>query len=153
MKIRHFSLLPLLCVSQACHPDAGDQNGPEQALLQADLEFARLSAESDPKTAFAAFLAPDVIMLPRAGNPVYGYENALAGFGQEPGYALYWQPRLAEVAASGEMGWTWGTYQVFVEGEQVSSGKYVNIWTLQEDGSWKVRMDMGNQEPAQESSE
>ncbi len=51
------------------------------------------------------------------------------------------------------MGWTWGVYQIIVDGKQVSNGKYVNIWTLQPDGSWKVRMDMGNQEPAQEPSD
>ena len=153
MQFKHLSLLSLLFVSHACTLGASDQGHPELALLQADREFARLSAETNPKTAFAAFLAPNVMMLPRSGKPVYGYENAIAIFNGEPGYALLWQPQLAEVAASGEMGWTWGIYQVLVEGKQVSSGKYVNIWVLQEDGSWKVRMYMGNQEPAQESSD
>jgi ketosteroid isomerase-like protein len=125
---------------------------PEAALLQADRDFARLSEELDPKRAFAAYLAPNVILLSRAGSPVEGYDNALASFGEEPGFALLWQPQLAEVAASGEMGWTWGTYQVIVDGRQVSSGKYVNIWALQADGSWKVRMDMGSQDPAPESA-
>jgi len=153
MKVARLSLLVLLCIGHACELHAGDHGQPELALLQADREFARLSAESNPKTAFAAFLAPNVIMLPRAGDPVQGFDSAMASFGEEPGYELRWQPQLAEVAESGEMGWTWGTYQVLVEDEQVSSGKYVNIWTRQDDGSWKVRLDMGNQEPALKSEE
>jgi ketosteroid isomerase-like protein len=141
-------LIGMTCPTAVC---AGDQARPEAALLQADRDFARLSEKSDPKHAFAAYLAHNVIMLPRSGNPVEGYENAIASFGQKSDFTLHWQPQLAEVAVSGEMGWTWGNYQVIVDGKQVSKGKYVNIWTRQADGRWKVRMDMGNQEPAQET--
>jgi len=121
-------------------------------LLQADREFASLSESTDPKTAFSAYLAPNALMLPRSGEPLNGFDASIASFGEEPGFSLHWQPQLAEVAISGEMGWTWGTYQVLVDGTQMSNGKYVNIWTRQADGRWKVRMDMGNQEPTQEVS-
>ncbi len=153
MKPKLIALPILLCLS--CHATAfaNDQASSAATLLQADRDFALLSEQSDPKRAFTAYLAPNVIMLPRAGKPVEGFDNAIASFGDTPGYMLHWQPQLAEVAASGEIGWTWGIYQVIVDGEQVSSGKYVNIWTLQADGRWKVRMDMGNQEPAQETSD
>jgi len=150
---RCFVLALLLCPCVVATAAQSQQENLNAELLQADIEFARLSEHSDPKQAFAAYLAPNVLMIPRAGSPVEGYASAMAGFGEQPGYALHWQPQLAEVAESGEMGWTWGTYQVLVEGKQVSSGKYVNIWTRQPDGAWKVRMDMGNQEPAQESPE
>jgi len=116
-------------------------------LLAADLAFAALSGASDPKSAFAQFMAPNAIMLPRQGDPIIGYEQAIASFGEEPGFELLWQPQLAEVAASGDFGWTWGTYQVAVNNQTVSAGKYVNVWQRQDDGKWKVRLDMGNQDP------
>ena len=141
-------LLAVLCSSCAI---TDEQPARAAELLQADRDFARLSEETDPTQAFAAYLAPNALMLSRAGEPVEGYDAAIAGFGDEPGFQLHWQPQLAEVAASGELGWTWGTYQVIVEDQEVSRGKYVNIWTRQADGRWKVRMDMGNQEPAQRS--
>jgi ketosteroid isomerase-like protein len=153
MKTPLIALTILVFLNSGIATYARDEPGPEARLLQADRDFARLSEESDPKHAFAAYLAPNAIMLPRAGSPVEGYDNAIASFGEKPGYELLWQPQLAEVAASGEMGWTWGIYQVIVDGKQVSNGKYVNIWALQADGSWKVRMDMGNQEPARETSD
>jgi ketosteroid isomerase-like protein len=128
-----------------------DPASASESLLRADRDFARLSRQTDPKTAFAAYLAPNAIMLPRAGSPIEGYADAIASFGDQPAYHLDWQPRWAEVAVSGELGWTWGTYQLSVDGQQVSSGKYVNVWALQPDGSWKVRLDMGNQEPAQKN--
>ncbi len=64
---------------------------------------------------------------------------------------LSWQPQKADVAAAGDMGWTWGTY--FYEAEQNGEikkqyGKYINIWEKQTDGSWRVVVDIGNASPA-----
>ncbi len=121
-------------------------------LLQADVDFAALSQQTNPKQAFAAYMAPDAIMLPRAGEPLNGYGNAIASFGEQPTFELLWQPQLAEVAKSNDLGWTWGTYQVLVDGRQVSKGKYVNIWVRQDSGAWKVRLDIGNLDPTKDDS-
>lgn len=128
--------------------DSQPADDPAADLLAADRAFAELSARTDPRTAFAEFLAPDAIMLPRAGEPAVGHAAAIASFGDEAGYALHWQPQFAEVASAGDLGWTWGHYQVVVDGAEVSTGKYVNVWKRQPDGRWKVRMDIGNQAPA-----
>ena len=138
--------LMLLCALAAHAADEAAAD-PAAELLAADRAFAELSAATDPKTAFDAWLAPDAIMLPRRGEPVRGHAAAIASFGEAAGYALHWQPQFAEVAASGDLGWTWGRYQVRVDGEETARGKYVNIWKRQPDGRWKVRMDLGNQEP------
>jgi len=49
------------------------------------------------------------------------------------------------------MGWTWGKYVLSFNDEdgveQKRYGKYLNIWTRQEDGQWKVAVDMGNSSP------
>jgi ketosteroid isomerase-like protein len=94
-------------------------------------------------------------MLPRGSvGAVEGLEQVLAalGEGDDPGYRLLWQPQFAEAAAAGDMGWTWGQYQVLAEGETISTGKYLNVWTRQADGRWKVRADIGNQRPAPTST-
>lgn len=119
-------------------------------LLTADQAFAALSDSTDARTAFAAYLDPGAILLPRSGEPREGLTAALDALGDASAYRLLWQPQFAEVAASDDFGWTWGTYQVVVEGEEVSRGKYVNVWRRQPDGAWKVRLDMGNVEPAAE---
>lgn len=145
-----YLLASVLCLLAFAACDRGARHIDTEVLaaelLQVDKDFAALSEQSDPKQAFAAYLAPNAIMLPRTGDPVNGYENAIASFGEKPGFELFWQPQFAEVAASGDLGWTWGTYQVQVDGAQAANGKYVNIWTRQPDGAWKVRLDMGNQE-------
>jgi len=133
----------------ACNVDIQSHNIDVMAaeLLQTDKDFAALSQNTDPKQAFAYYLAPNAIMIPRAGDPIEGYQAAIASFGKEPGFDLIWQPQFAEVAESGDMGWTWGRYQLLVEGVELHSGKYINIWARQPDGSWQVRLDMGNQKP------
>ena len=72
---------------------------------------------------------------------------ALFGQQDDPTRKLLWQPQFAEVSQAGDMGWTCGTWQSFINGEQAASGKYVNIWKKQSDGSWKVRVDVRNQKP------
>ncbi len=63
-------------------------------------------------------------------------------------YTLAWEPQRAEVARSGELGWTWGTYSVVLpDGETSSRGKYLNIWVKNETGQWRVAVDMGNLNP------
>lgn len=145
------SLLLVLAATTACQisPQV-DLDQAVRDLLAADRAFAALSEQSGPKTAFAAYMAPDGIMMPAASSgAVVGYDNVMAQFddAEDPGYHLLWQPQFAEVAAAGDMGWTWGQYQVIAEGVQTRSGKYVNIWKMQADGRWKVRVDVGNQRP------
>jgi hypothetical protein len=71
-----------------------------------------------------------------------------------PASLLTWEPQRAEVARSGELGWTWGTYEVRPEGdleaEPLAYGKYVNVWRTQPDRTWKVIVDTGNSSPAPE---
>jgi ketosteroid isomerase-like protein len=124
-----------------------------RALLATDEAFAKLSEQRNPKAAFAAFMAPDGMMLPAAmDGAITGYESVIAAFGEadDPGFDLYWDPQLAEVSATADLGWTWGTYRYLVNGQEIRRGKYLNVWKKQPDGQWKVRVDVGNQRPQQE---
>lgn len=150
--IPHASLLLSILLLAACapagNPHAGIDHAAEaRALLDADRAFAALSEETDPRQAFAAYLAPNAMLVPRRGDPIEGYAAAVASFGEEPGFELLWQPQFAEVSEGADMGWTWGRWQLRVDGEQVQHGKYVNVWQKQAGGEWKVRVDVGNVEP------
>ena len=122
----------------------------DDALLKTDIEFAKASVATSAAEAFALYLADDAMQMPAGGNPVVGKKAVLAGMGS--GYVLSWEPKRAEVAKSGELGWTWGTYELHSkdgEGKPVVRyGKYVNVWRKQKDGIWKVILDMGNASPA-----
>jgi ketosteroid isomerase-like protein len=65
-----------------------------------------------------------------------------------PGFKLEWHPEQAGVARSGELGYTTGTYTwTFKDSSGKPSsdkGKYLTVWKKQQDGSWKVLLDMFN---------
>lgn len=60
---------------------------------------------------------------------------------------LRWAPERAEVSMGGDLGFTVGTYWSTGQDEGGSevgvSGRYVSIWRIQGDGTWKVEMSLG----------
>ncbi len=128
-----------------------DVEAERKKLLDTDFEFARTSVKKGPSAAFYLYLADNAMQLPEGSLPIYGrtaiYETMKGDY-----YDLLWTPVKAEVARSGELGWTWGKYIVTVreaDGSTTNSyGKYLNIWRKQPDGKWKVIVDMGNKSPS-----
>lgn len=121
-------------------------------LFQTDIDFAKASRETNAAEAFRKYIAPDCMMFPEGDLPVQGageiYRRMKKG---ADNYVLAWIPQRAEVSASGDMGWTWGTYTLETNdraGDKIKSyGKYVNVWKKQTDGTWKVIVDIGNASP------
>lgn len=63
-----------------------------------------------------------------------------------------WYPMYASVAASGDLGYTWGYYRWMSRDDKgvpapPATGKYLTIWRRDPSGRWKVVVDMGNQGP------
>ena len=120
-------------------------DGAEE-LLQADQAFAQASLDHGAAEAFRRYLTADALSLAHAQVPLTGRAAITAAM--EGDYTLAWEPQHAEVARSGELGWTWGTYSVVLaDGEVSSRGKYLNIWRKNAGGQWRVAVDMGNLNP------
>jgi ketosteroid isomerase-like protein len=121
----------------------------EDVLIQADKDFDKATAARGAE-GFLSFFAPDAAILPKNGEPVTGQAALAAAFKEtwaQPGYSLRWTPLKAVMAASGELGYTYGTYERkrLREGKPtVETGKYVTVWKRQPGGKWKVVLDMGN---------
>jgi ketosteroid isomerase-like protein len=61
----------------------------------------------------------------------------------------------ADISSSGDLGYTFGNWQIFVKGGPTSKdttiyGNYISIWKKQADGSWKYELDGGNVTPKPE---
>lgn len=145
--IVYLSLTVLLFV--ACGGPAVDIEQEKSKLLETDRAFAQASMENGAAEAFKMFLAEDAIQMPQGGTPLIGRNAIYESMSKSTvEYTLAWSPEKAEVALAGDMGWTWGYYNmnwVDDNGEpKISRGKYVNIWRKMDDGSWKVIVDMGN---------
>ena len=132
-----------------------DLDTEKRRLLNTDKQFAKMSLEKGAAEAFKSFLTKDAMGMSPGKHPVIGSEKLYEEMkvGQEK-YTLSWEPQRAEVASSEDMGWTWGTYVLTLTDdesqEQKHYGKYLNVWERQDDGQWKVAVDMGNSSPGPE---
>ncbi len=120
-------------------------------ILEADRAFASLSERDGPVVAYRKFAAREIRSLGPVGEPITGIEGMIRGLSANPTLSLQWDPQYAEVARSGDLGWSWGTY--VSRGTRpgntpvVTTGKYLSIWHRQPDGSWKIAIDIGNEAP------
>ena len=121
-------------------------------LMEADREFDRMAQEQGVRQAFLAFVGEDPAMLADGLPPITGDAPVHELLSRWPdGMSLTWEPRGGRIAASGDLGYTWG---LFVSrgrdaggAEVVRHGKYVTVWSLEADGSWKWVVDIGNHNP------
>lgn len=121
----------------------------EQArLFQTDIEFSQVSARLGVAQAFYLFFTDDGVWLPVGMQPVRGRQAIRDTLQQAGAVKLSWQPQMAAVALSGDLGYTWGLYEARVQApdgtERVIRGKYTTVWRKQPDDSWKVVLHAGN---------
>ncbi len=127
-----------------------DLEAGRAALLETDAQWAAAVASNDAAT-FASFFASDAILqaphLPQMSgtDAIRQWIDTSMGF---PGFAVTWTATSADVAASGDMGYTLGTFTFHMtmpDGSPIDDhGKYTTIWKKQADGSWKVAVDTFN---------
>jgi ketosteroid isomerase-like protein len=110
-------------------------------VIQADRDFAARAAAAGVRAAFIEFAAPDAMLFRAGVGPIRGEAaigESFAGFGNA---TLAWSPEAGEVAASGELAYTWGWYTFTADGKS-STGNYVSIWR-RIDGRWRYVVDLG----------
>ena len=75
--------------------------------------------------------------------PLVGESRILAYLAGQPRYTLG-DTRYAESARSGDLGYTWGTYQLARRGAggKIEEGFYARVWTRQKSGQWQVALDV-----------
>jgi uncharacterized protein (TIGR02246 family) len=142
-------------LTNAMAAEAGSPGGsgsPAAVLVQADIDFDKAVAEKGVE-AWVSFFAEDGIMF-RAGEVVQGraaIRELMAPTFATPGFSLRWKPVRAEIAASSDLGYTYGTYESTSPGSDgkpaTRTGMYVTIWRKQSDGSWRVAVDLGSPAP------
>jgi ketosteroid isomerase-like protein len=140
--------VPILFVAAcATAPPAGNAAAARDDLMRVDADFSSMSETRGAAAAFAAYAAPDAIVLaeyPRRR----GLDAVRAQFSAAPPASrLTWKPAVADVARSGDLGYTVGTYELRSPGGLVRTGKYMTVWKKQPDGSWKFVADGGTPDP------
>ena len=155
MKSITLFFLVAILLSFGCAPPASETTAETPAI---DLESERdalmavdkaWSEAIDDIDTFLSFLADGAHFMPFGGPLAQGdaIRTTWEGLISMPGFGLEWQATSAEVAASGDIGYTIGTFELTAAQDGTAmrtEGKYVTIWHKQADGSWQVMVDCFN---------
>lgn len=117
-------------------------------FARADIDFAKLAADSGAPLAFGAWSAPDVTTPPGTGIMAIGptqVRGRIAG-GAAANLPWEWHPVWAAAAGSGDLAATIGLSRIGPP-DQAYVGKYLTIWRRQPDGSLRFILDSGNERP------
>jgi ketosteroid isomerase-like protein len=120
-----------------------------RAMVESERKFYQTGQEKGTRAAFLAFLADDaVVFRPGPVNGKDAWEKRA-----ETGLDLVWEPTFAAIARSADFGYTTGPAKWRTNKKEekfLGYGHFVSIWKKQKDGSWKVALDCGieNPEPA-----
>src|SRR3982751_1383921 len=110
-------------------------------LIEAEKSFAAWSVTHGTRSAFLHFLDTSAIVFEK-GKPVNGESFWKAR--ENSSGILYWQPTVAEIARSGDFGYTSGPWRFKKTPDDtvLARGRFTSIWQ-KKNGEWKVLLDLG----------
>jgi ketosteroid isomerase-like protein len=141
------ALACLLLATVAAFAQAPSKPVP-QDLIKADEAFGKASLERG-LDGWLSYFDAGAVIFPSGGEIVKGLVAVRAHYAAKKWdpEGLTWKPLGAELAASGDLGYTYGTWLwqgKDKDGNPASvTGKYLTTWKRQKDGSWKVLADIG----------
>lgn len=107
--------------------------GAADSVLDSGLRTSQAQAYRGHLAAGARLYRPNAM-------PVIGERAILAALAAKPTYSEI-DSRFSESAASGDLGYTWGSYVVGGRRAPSEYGFYVRVWVRERDGQWKVALD------------
>jgi len=141
----------LIIVLHSC--STPDRSAAISEILEADKAFSEQSLMNGSNAAFSSFMAEDATLLRDNLYPLTGFTriDSLLHSRNDSAFTLSWEPLYADVAASGDLGYSYGiwTYQLKADSTASVQGSYVTIWKKKQ-GKWEWVLDCGNEglEPA-----
>jgi len=120
-----------------------------KSITDTDRYYSALSAEKGRNAAFMAMFDSAGVTLAAHKPPIEGIEaiKKILLSSSDSTYILTWKPLFAKVAASAELGYTYGTYKLTDKKSLkiIEQGTYTTIWQKNSHGEWKAVMDTGNE--------
>jgi ketosteroid isomerase-like protein len=121
-------------------------------LMDVDRQFSAEAQVIGVVAAFDKYMLEDAKYLVNGGGVAKGRHAILEVLAGSPeGATLRWEPVEAFLAASHDLGVTWGRYVYEVPSEEgqtvVGHGKYTTVWKRDAAGDWRFILDIGNSNP------
>jgi ketosteroid isomerase-like protein len=149
--------LALLVLISGCNWQASPDNRAIDAAYIRDLDaqWSKTAAAHDLNGTLS-YYSDDAVLLP-PNAPVANTKDAIRAIWAEltaPGVAISWQASKVEVAKSGDLAYSTGSYTLAMQDPQgrliSDKGKFMEVWKKQPDGKWKTVADTYNSDlPAQ----
>lgn len=119
-----------------------------EEIISTDKAFSEMCKQKGLRQSFIAFADENVYKMTEGAYPIVGREALEESFKQskEGDFNLEWYPVRAQVAESGDLGYTTGNWKISMQ-DTILHGCYVSIWKKQKDGTWKYVLDGGNKCP------
>jgi ketosteroid isomerase-like protein len=117
------------------------KNKDLQSLVDAEIGFAKLAKEKTNREAFLANVNQESLTLAEEIKPTKTHWEKE----KIDSMWLNWHPSFADVAASGDLGYTYGPWTGHPNKKAPAEfgGHYITVWSKQSDGSWKIAIDAG----------
>ena len=150
MKIRRLQILLLSCLILCAACDlitppktlTGKKTDVNE-IIRVDNEFSTMSKHVGIKKAYMEYMSDEGVLLrpdflPISGAKAIDYLSTLS----DEDYELSWVPQGGMLADSGELGFTYGIYNLKTE-DKTYEGTYLNIWK-KKGGRWKYVLNTSN---------
>jgi ketosteroid isomerase-like protein len=143
-------IVSVLLLISGCAQNKIDTKKVCAELIEVDSLFSDYSIAHGKNAAFLKFAAEDVTFLAPNNYPLVGIKLLEERQAKRPDttYTLRWKPIYARAAESGDLGYTYGTWELMINNtnpEQVTRGTYATIWKRNENGEWKYVLDTGQE--------
>lgn len=117
-----------------------------EELFKVDQEFSDSAEKLGYNKAFIKYAHNDAVLLRDNNLPLKGKSAITQLFekAEVDGVSFSWKPESGDISQSGELGYTYGTYQ-FEKDTIIEKGTYVSIWKKDKMGQWKYVLDSGNE--------
>ncbi|WP_421874735.1 YybH family protein [Marinoscillum sp.] len=117
-----------------------------QEVLSVEKAFNDYAHEHGVKAAFLHFAADDAVIV--RNNKVYQGHEAIASYFDSSslvGVQLIWEPTFVECSSSGDLAYTYGSYEfqaLEISGDTINAtGIFHTVWKKQKNGEWKFVYD------------
>ena len=150
MKIRQLFILLGFLLFYSCTTDTekGSAEIWKQEIIETELNFAKMAKDENIHQAFLAFAAEDAVLM-RNNTLVSGKKDINMFFENQPSISndqsLTWEPDFVDVAASGDLAYTYGQFTFSYTDSSGAiiehKGIFHTVWKRQADGNWRFVWD------------
>lgn len=116
----------------------------KQEVLDTEKDFAEMVKQQGIHKAFVYFADENAVLM-RKDQIIAGKSDIELYYSGQHSRNLDWKPDFVEVAASGDLAYTYGKYTFTstdsLGNENISTGVFHTVWKKQADGAWRFVWD------------